>query len=196
MKTLICSLTLAAASLCAVSSASANVVDFDDLADGFVPTTYAGIDWSAGDWFAFGGPQDPYTPHSGDVRVTSGFGDPDAATTIRFTGPATFQGAWFAGLSGAFVQFQLYAAGQLVATSAVLDPTSTPQFLASGYDGWVDRVIVSSPAQGSFVMDDFTFTTVPEPAPALLLVAGLTAWAVRRGVRPSRRTTVRERSNA
>jgi len=178
MKNFVLCLLVAVATLLTAPRADATVLHFDDLGDGLVPATYGGLDWSQGDWFAFGEPQDPYTAHSGDVRVVSGFGDPDSATAILFSGPSTFQGAWFAGLQGATLTFQMYHAGQLVATSSLLDPSSTPQFLASGYDGLVDRLVISSPGQGSFVMDDFTFSAVPEPETLLLMLGGLGVLAI------------------
>ncbi len=81
--------------------------------------------------------------------------------------------------------FRLYDAGVLVATSATLDPDGTPRFLSSGYGGLVDRIVVSSPGQGSYAMDDFQFTAVPEPATVALLFAGVGAGLSRR-----RRSTV------
>ena len=183
MKRLLSFAVLAAASLALSSNASATVLTFDDIpADDFVGASYGGLDWSAGDWFAFGAPQDPYAAHSGSMRVTSGFDDPDSATAIGLGEGRTFQGAWFAGLEGATVTFELYEHGTLVATSATLDPSGTPAWLSSGYAGRVDQVVVSSPYQGSFVMDDFTFSAaVPEPASAALMLAGLLAVAARRG---------------
>lgn len=171
-------LALALAPVLALSfaaAASATTLTFDDIgADGFVPANYGGLDWSQGDWFNFGGAQDPYTAHSGDYRIVSGFMDADSATTIRSATPIHFDGAWFAGLDGATVTFNLFYQGALVATSATLDPSGTPTFLASGYAGLVDQIVVASPAQGSYVMDDFTFTAaVPEPQTVALMLAGL-----------------------
>ena len=179
MKRLLSSFLLAAAGLAVAPLASATVLTFDDLSgDDFVPASYGGLDWSAGDWFAFGGEQAPFTPHSGDVRITSGFGDPDAATAIGLGDGKTFQGAWFAGYEDVSVSFQLYEHGTLVATSATLATSATPTWLASGYAGLVDEVIVSSADQGGFVLDDFTFSAaVPEPASTALLACGLVALA-------------------
>jgi opacity protein-like surface antigen len=160
-----------------VPAASATVLSFDDLGgDGPVAANYGGLDWSAGDWFVYSYPQDPYTPHSGDFRATVGFGDTDANTEIRFGANTTFQGAWFSGFADATVTFQMYYQGNLVATSATLDPSATPEFLASGYAGLVDELIISSPDQSDYTMDDFTFAqAVPEPETYALMLAGLGA---------------------
>lgn len=155
-------------------SAMATVLSFDKLADGVLPFSYGGLDWSAAGWTVFATPAAPYTPHSGAGRVATGFMAEDAASVIRFSQTANFDGAYFAGLGGAVLSFELYLGGQIVHTSATLDPSATPSFLASGYAGLVDAVRVKSANHGEFVMDDFTFTqAVPEPQSYALLLAGL-----------------------
>ena len=175
MNRLIPRLALALACACAAPFASATALTFDDISsDDLVAANYGGLDWSAGDWFAFGGEQAPFTPHSGNVRVTSGFGDPDSATAIGLGDGKTFQGAWFAGYEDVSVTFKLYDHGTLVATSTTLGTSAAPTWLASGYTGLVDEVIVSSADQGAWVMDDFTFSAaVPEPATLALMASGL-----------------------
>ena len=179
MKRLLPSLALTLAGLAAAPFASATVLTFDDLtSDDFVPANYGGLDWSAGDWFAFGDAQAPFTPHSGSVRIASGFGDPDSATAIGLGAGRSLQGAWFSGYEDVSVTFELYEHGALVASSATMATSATPTWLASGYGGLVDEVIVSSTSQGGFVLDDFTFSSaVPEPAPTALLACGLVALA-------------------
>ena len=174
------SLALCLAGLAATPFASATVLTFDDItADDFVSAHYGGLDWSAGDWFAFSGEQAPFTPSSGSVRIFSGAGDADAATAIGLGVDKTFQGAWFAGYEDVSVTFKLYDHGVLVATSSTLATSATPTWLGSGYAGLVDEVVVSSADQGAFVMDDFTFAqAVPEPAATVLMAAGLLAVAV------------------
>lgn len=185
MNRLISSLALLMAGLAATPFASATVLTFDDItADDFVDANYGGLDWSHGDWFAFSAEQPPFAAHSGDVRVASGFGDDDSATAVFLGDGKTFQGAWFAGYEDVSVTFKLYDHGQLVATSATLATSAAPAWLASGYAGLVDEVVVSSAAQGGFVMDDFTFAaSVPEPTSTALMAAGLltlAAVAIRR----------------
>lgn len=167
---------LAAALALAGPLAGATVLTFDDIgADGAVPLNYGGLDWSAAGWSVFAGEQEPYTAHSGSFRAATNWGVDDAASEVRFAKPTVFDGAWFAGLGGATVRFDLYLGGQLVASSATLDPDATPRFLASGWSGAVDAVRVSSPWHASYVMDDFSFqgAPVPEPQTVLMLAAGL-----------------------
>ena len=171
-----------ALALLAPVAATATVLSFDDLgSDGSVPASYGGLDWSAGGWsyYTFTGDAPPYTPHSGDGRATvNWYDDADAAAAkptsrIGFGQNMVFDGAYFAGLSGATVQYELYRDGALVWTSAALNPTGTPAFLASGYAGLVDAIEFVGPSLYSVVMDDFTFNAVPEPASGALLLAGL-----------------------
>ncbi len=163
----------------ALPAAMATVLTFDGLPDGVVPVNYGGLDWSGAGWTAFETPAAPYTAQSGAGRIATGFLADDASSTIRFGQTSIFDGAYFAGLGGAVLNFELYLGGQKVHSSATLDPSATPSFLASGYAGLVDMVRVKSANHGEFVMDYFTFTqAVPEPHSYALLLAGLVAVGV------------------
>lgn len=166
---------LAGAALAAcLPSAMATVLNFDDIADGTLPLNYGGLDWSTAGWTVFSTPAAPYTPHSGTGRVTTGFMADDASSVIRFGKSTSFDGAYFAGLGGALLSFDLLLNGQLVHSSVTLDPSATPSFLASGYAGLVDTVMVRSANHGEYVMDDFSFAqAVPEPETYAMLLGGL-----------------------
>lgn len=170
----------AAIALCA-PFASAAVLDFDDIAgpDGFasVPANYGGLDWSGSGLSVFTGEQAPFTAHSGQGRVTTDWIDGGPiASTIRFLAPSVFHGAWFSGYSDSSVRFDLYAEGQLVASSASLQLSAAPGFLDAGWGRAIDTVVVFSGFQASYVMDDFSFdrvSPVPEPGVASMLLAAL-----------------------
>ena len=160
--------------------ASATVLTFDDIVgpDGYasVPGNYGGLDWSNAGLSVFTGAQAPFTAHSGEGRVTTDWidGGP-VASTIRFLAPTIFDGAWFSGYGDSSVRFDLYFAGQLVASSLSLQLSDAPAFLAAGWGSAIDTVVVSSGAQGSYVMDDWTFDSaseVPEPGSLALMLAG------------------------
>ena len=58
----------------------------------------------------------------------------------------------------------------------MLQLSDTPAYLAAGWNGAIDAIVVSSGFQGSYVMDDLSFESaapVPEPGSMTLMLAGL-----------------------
>lgn len=182
----------AALALCA-PFASATVLTFDDIVgpDGYaaVPGNYGGLDWSGAGLSVMTSDLWPFTARSGQGRVTTDWIDGGPiGSTIRFLAPTVFDGAWFSGYADSSVHFDLYFAGQLVASSASLQLSDTPAFLAAGWNRAVDMIVVSGSAQASYVMDDFSFDNaaqVPEPGSLALVLAGagLAGVVRRRGLR-------------
>ena len=172
--------------------ASAAVLDFDDIVGpddiAAVPGAYGGLDWSASGLNVITSEQWPFTPRSGQGRVTTDFIDGGPiASTIHFLAPTVFTGAWFSGFGDSSVRFDLYFQGQLVATSAELLLAETPAFLAAGWDSAIDTVVVSTGFQASYAMDDFTFESpaqVPEPGSLALILAGIGVVGTLRRRRP------------
>ena len=168
----------------------ADVLSFDDLGSGraFFQANYNGFTFGTNDiattaWFytdevsAFYGPSSGASFIATDFAIHGGglFEDTQAiSSAVAFT----FDGASFSGFDR--VRYKLYNGGSLVYTSpdsAAL--TSTPQFIASGYSGLVDSVVISG-TQGFYALDDFTYNTdhtppIPEPETYALMLVGLLA---------------------
>jgi len=172
--------------------ASAAVLNFDDIAGPdditAVPDNYGGLDWSQSGLNVITSEQYPFTPRSGQGRVTTDWidGGP-VASTICFLAPTVFNGAWFSGFGDSSVRFDLYFQGQLVATSAELLLAEAPAYLDAGWDSVIDTVVVSSGFQASYAMDDFTFESpaqVSEPGSLALMLAGIGVVGTLRRRRP------------
>ena len=172
----------AAVATCAVGgSANATVVTFDDLPfvgypnTAALPTGYGGITWNS-DWAYYSWDQPPYTAGSPPSRV----GDVthiQSNLPFSFASPKVFQGADFAGGAGVENSFVMLLGGVVVATSSTEVLSATPTFLASGYSGNVDEVMVHTTVVGHWVMDDVTYTnavtSAPEPSAWSLMLIGV-----------------------
>jgi len=156
---------------------SATTCTFDTFSGvGQVPDGYCGINWN-NQWTYYDTPQPPYTPHSGLERVFPTNDSPSG--TFNFLSPAVFNGAWFAGYTGLSgdLTYTMLLGGNVVATASMSSNnlSDVPVFFASGYNGLVDEVIVSSAAD-FWIMDDVTYNqsngNVPEPASLALFITG------------------------
>ena len=172
----------------ALPPAHSSVLTFEDLNPSpasydVMPSPYNGFAFTG--WYY--GPDTVYTPASGIIDLFIDYADPsnpgnftitDLNNQVTSAAPFIFDGAAFSGYSG--VTFELWLAGSLVHTSASLPDAPGPNpylpaFLASGYSGEVDKIVVSG-VQGYYAMDNFTFhsatNTIPEPSTyALALLA-------------------------
>lgn len=159
------------------SRAEAQVVDFEvpqcSLNDNSDLGVVQGVNFNS--FFScYTTPQAPYTPHSGVARAYTSYNTRPVSPSFNFSGPVTFNGAWFSGGVG-FVQWNMYLNSVLVATSGILFPDPTPTFLSSGYAGAVDEVAIVTDANDYWTVDDITYsqTVTPEPASMTLLATGL-----------------------
>ena len=174
--------------------APAAVLSFDDLpaGDAFFVADYQGFSFGSNDiatnaWFHSDQSSPFYQPSSGSKFIATDVslytGELLAPTqAIRSAVDFVFDGAFLSGFDT--VRYELYLDDMLVhssAESAAL--TSLPLFVASGYTGWVDAVVVRG-TQGFFALDDFTYNShqsVPAPGSlALALVGGLLGAAITR----------------
>jgi len=193
---------LAVAAVCSVGSARAAVLTFDDLpglGPSFFQSNYNGFKFGTNllattAWFYTAEVSTFYSPKSGTkfVATDDSLYDPtnlfEATQSISNTTAFTFDGAWFSGAGltgpGDQVRYELYLGGILQHTSANSSPLAfAPIFVASGYAGFVDSVVIVG-RQGFYAMDDFTYNSrlnVPEPATyGLVAVALLAAGVARR----------------
>lgn len=174
--------------------ASAAVLNFDDLPSGpqFFLADYRGFSFGTNDaattaWFHTDEINPFYAAASGSIFIATdgnvhsgGLLEPTQA--IRSAVDFVFDGAFFTGFDT--VSYELYLDGTLVHSSAPSAALSNrPLFVASGYAGLVDAVVVRG-TQGFFALDDFTYNShlsVPEPGTlALALLGGLAGATVAR----------------
>ena len=97
----------------------------------------------------------------------------DPTPSWDFTTPVVFLGAWFAGYEDGRFDMDLFLGGVPVHSTDTFFPSAVPTFLATGYDGPVDRVVLQDLGPNHWVMDDITYEAVPEPGTLVLLGAGL-----------------------
>jgi hypothetical protein len=88
-----------------------------------------------------------------------------------------FEGGYLAGDNDVEVYFVGWWEDNPVATSETLKLTADPTFLAAGFSGPVDKVVVHATREfttSTFVIDDITYTAkiVPEPGALFLLMLG------------------------
>jgi hypothetical protein len=166
-----------AAILSVGAQAAPVVVTFDGLPDGLVPDGYGGINWNS-NWTVYSEPQNPYNPESPPARIYTNYSLHPAgnyeAVSFNFLTPAVFNGGYVAGGYSEGVTFELFNGASLVATSATLYQTATPTFLSSGYGGKVTSVEVLG-YNGYYVLDNVTYSAVPEPSTWALMLAGFGA---------------------
>lgn len=184
-----CKRAAIAVALSCASVVQAATLSFEDLNPSpasydLMPSTYNGFNFTG--WFF--GPDTLYTPGSGVIDLFTDYADPsdpfayvvtNSNNQISSSTAFVFDGATFSGYSGA--TFELWFGGSLVHTSTTLPDSPDanpylPTFLASGYGGLVDKVVVSA-VQGYYSMDDFTFqvasSSVPEPSTIALVMLSL-----------------------
>jgi hypothetical protein len=179
-------------------SATADTLDFEEFPDSFSTAafdgSYGGIDWGTGLWQHYAPyPEGWYLPNGVNAIYGAYPAQPNPVSFSFEDGGRVFEGASFNGAVSQTLQYLLYSGDTLVHTSAefeltALDPMS---FYESGYSGVVDRVEIHSEVPSYWIMDDVTFSAVPEPATAILCAAALLAGAGVRRLRRGRSAQVR-----
>ncbi|HSW31768.1 MAG TPA: hypothetical protein VLH75_19955 [Longimicrobiales bacterium] len=140
------------------------VLDFEDLPGGQFPmypyNPYHGVSFSGSGYCPAVYVWD-YTPYGSPVSGThflfNGCGYDNESMTL--TTPQAFKGAWVANphYQNPSFQFDLYLAGNLVASSSSVALQPTMQWVPSGHNGPVDQVVLRIPNGYWWVMDDVTF---------------------------------------
>jgi hypothetical protein len=180
---------IAAISASVVTSAQADVIDFESLAPtapgiyqgDAVPDGYKNMGWK--NWFYtnfFDGQSvvsNLYYPHSGNVIVTPA-SSPNVWTNdelMSWSSPVYFNGAWFHGptVNGSNTTISFIGnvhGGGTVTSSTLTLITGAPQFLAADFSN-VDSVQVFSNRPGYYSMDDVAFNEAPNSTPEPISMA-------------------------
>jgi hypothetical protein len=165
--------------------AAADVLTFDDFTGDFapVPSDYAGFNW-VGDFYVF---SDSYMTSMHYNPLDSPSGE-YAASTDRGTYIVSLNDSDFQFEGASFAGWGKYGTGQSFTSTTVtvwgynngaLVGSATMDLSPTEYN-WlpvnllVDEVWIQSSGQGQYwLMDDFTYAPVPEPATMLLFGMGL-----------------------
>jgi hypothetical protein len=170
--------------LAAMPATASTVLDFESLPTGAgaMPLNYSGLEWVHCSDYHFD--QAPVNAASGDQQLYA-----DNRLNPIYSGQAfVFEGAYSVDGGTAPLYHKLFLNGDRMSNSAAWVPTATPSFLASGYAGAVDVVMIYSEKPRSFVMDNFPFSTalpIPEPATAFVLASGLALLSLKRRLKDS-----------
>jgi len=159
--------------------AYATVISFDDLNQGPVPNSYAGLTWGTSilsrpyaDSTSFSVDSNPEysTPHSSPNFILNGYGVPEL--WFEFPAPVSFNGAWFAApKNNSFAAQKIRFVDDLGHTSNWLELTNTPQYLSANFYGskkiYVQPTLVFNVNQingGWYSMDDIQYESISSPS--------------------------------
>ncbi len=157
----------------ATAASASTVLNFDNLAGtaDMAGSAHGGFDWLGWVHYDYQQAGMPYNPASPDTRLTTS----SNVNAVSRRTPFVFEGAYISGFAEAMVHYEMWFNGVLVSTSAVFSPSASPTFLASGYYGTVDSVVVVSDIPNYFVLDDFSYSEPSTGAAAPQAAAWVTA---------------------
>jgi hypothetical protein len=159
-------------------AAYGNVISFDDLGKGLVPSGHAGLTWGTSTWskpyadstsFHVNSDQTYAIPQSAPNYVLNGYGVPDL--WFEFPAPVNFKGAWFASPTNkTWAAQKVRLVDDLGRASVWLELTDSPQYLEADFDGsrriYVQPhgVYLGTEADGGwYTLDDITYESIPAP---------------------------------
>lgn len=175
-KILMGSLLAIAMGAASTANAARTVVDFEDIDSAGLVDGYGGLSgWEFVGQLSSYSPYEPLAPELGDFRLHA-WGD----EALHFDqAPVIFEGMHYISWgSDTNVSFSLYYQDRLV-HSEPLDLSNQPQsiyWLASGYSGLVDKILLHRQGSDGFLVDNLTYSTaapVPLPGAAWIFGGGL-----------------------